>query len=123
MSEKGLVYLHKKRREKLMDKLLKKDINGFIITKPENQYYISGFTGEGLIIITGHENYILTDSRYTEQAKKETSNFTIIETRSGISPFSIGVEIVKEFKLNNIGFECHSLTVKEYDELAAHLKT
>ena len=103
-----------------MDKLLKKGINGFIITKPENLYYISGFTGEGLIIITGHENYILTDSRYTEQAK-ETSNFTIIETRRYFA-FSIGVEIVKEFKLNNIGFECHSLTVKEYDELAAHFK-
>ena len=34
----------------------------------------------------------------------------------------MGFDIFKEFKLNNIGFECHSLTVKEYDELAAHFK-
>ena len=75
------MYLHKTRIEKLIDKLSKKDIHGFIITKPENQYYISGFSGEGMTIITGRDNYILTDSRYTEQAKKKLQTLKLLKLK------------------------------------------
>lgn len=49
------------------------------IQKDENCRYISGFTGsDSFLFLTRDENYLLTDSRYTEQAKKETRNFEII---------------------------------------------
>lgn len=101
---------------------MENNIEGLVVNKPENQYYISGFSGEGITIITGHKNYIITDSRYTEQAKNETSDFEIIEKKTGISLFSIAYQIVKELDFENIGFESHSLTVKEYDELAENIK-
>jgi Xaa-Pro aminopeptidase len=105
-----------------VEKILENNIDGFVVNKPENQYYISGFSGEGVIIITGNKNYIITDSRYTEQAKKETSGFEIIEKKTGTSHFSISFQIIKELGLGKIGFESHSITVKEYDELAESYK-
>lgn len=114
--------MHKNRLKKISEKLAKNNIDVFIISKPENQYYISGFSGEGLTILTRYKNYIITDSRYTEQAKNEASDFEIIEKKTGISPFSISFQIIKESDLGNIGFESHSLTVKEYDELAENFK-
>lgn len=99
-----------------------KNIDGLIISKPENQYYISGFSGEGLTIVTDYQNYIITDSRYTEQAKNEALDFEIIETTIGTSPFLIGFQIIKQFNLENIGFENNFITVKKYDELKENFK-
>ncbi len=110
------------RVKKLVEKFMENNIDGFIVSKPENQYYLSSFSGEGLTIITGNKNYIITDSRYTEQAKKEASDFEIIETKAGFSPFSISFQIIKELGLRRIGIESHSLTVKEYDELTKSFK-
>ncbi|MGI6425562.1 MAG: M24 family metallopeptidase [Tepidanaerobacteraceae bacterium] len=114
--------MYKSRILKLMGLLEKIDINSFIITRPENQYYISGFTGEGLTIITSNKSFIITDSRYTEQANNETNDFEIVEIQSGMSPFSTLFEIVNEYKLDNIGYESQSITVKTYYELKKTFK-
>lgn len=110
------------RIKNLTDKLFENNINGLIVSKPENLYYITGFSGEGLTIITGQNNYIITDFRYTEQAKHEATGFEIVETRPGLSHFLIAYKLIKELDLQTIGVESHSLTVKEYDELAAIFK-
>jgi Xaa-Pro aminopeptidase len=106
------------RIKKLREKLLNHSIKGLIVSKPENIYYLSAFSGEGLTIITDEVNYIITDFRYVEQAKHETTGFEIVETRPGVSIFSAAYELIKELNLKNIGVESHSLTVKEYDELS-----
>ena len=110
------------RIKNLTERLFENDINGLIVSKPENIYYLSGFSGEGLAIITGQKNYIITDFRYIEKAKLEATAFEIVETRPGGSLFSLAYELVKELGLKNIGVESGSLTVKEYDELAAIFK-
>jgi Xaa-Pro aminopeptidase len=43
--------------------------------------YLTGFTGEGALLVTSAETVLLTDSRYTEQGKRETNGITIEETR------------------------------------------
>jgi Xaa-Pro aminopeptidase len=44
--------------------------------------YLTGFTGEGVVVVTEDETLLLTDSRYTEQAKQETADVEIEETRT-----------------------------------------
>ena len=43
--------------------------------------YLTGFTGEGVVLLSTSEVVLLTDSRYTEQARVETDGLTIIEDR------------------------------------------
>ncbi len=43
--------------------------------------YLTGFTGEGAFLLTKDEAVLLTDSRYTEQAKREIDGVSIVEDR------------------------------------------
>ena len=59
-------------REKM--KLL--NIQGLIISNPENIRYIIGIPVEGTILFTDKENIFITDARYIE----EVNNFLTINT-------------------------------------------
>lgn len=53
-----------------------------ILTKPANVTYTTGFSGDdSWTLITPTNVYLLTDSRYTEQAKGECKNCKIIERK------------------------------------------
>jgi len=70
----------KKRIKAVHSDLAKKGINCLIVTKPANVTYITGFQGEdSWAVITERWVYLLTDSRYTEQAMKECVGCRIIQ--------------------------------------------
>ena len=54
-------------------------LDAAVITDEYNMRHISGFRGgEGALYISDTQKVLITDSRYTEQAEKE-SDFTVIE--------------------------------------------
>lgn len=64
---------YKKRREALLSRI---DADGFLVFNLEgsdwvSMYYLTGFTGEGGLLVTTDEALLITDSRYTEQAGRE----------------------------------------------------
>ncbi|MHC4123253.1 MAG: M24 family metallopeptidase [Planctomycetota bacterium] len=66
--------------------LLKHKLDCIIITKPANVTYVNGFSGDdSWSIITSKKSYLLTDSRYTEQAKKQCRCCKIIEWKNPIA--------------------------------------
>lgn len=71
----------------IRDRLRKRHIDGLILTKPANVTYLTGFSGgDSWAIITQRAVYLLTDSRYTEQAQSECVGATIVERRELIAP-------------------------------------
>ncbi|MBR3742929.1 MAG: aminopeptidase P family N-terminal domain-containing protein [Clostridia bacterium] len=44
---------------------------GVLIHKPSNIFYLSGYTGEGLLAVGHGFQAIVTDFRYTEQAERQ----------------------------------------------------
>ncbi|MEC8945507.1 MAG: aminopeptidase P family protein [Chloroflexota bacterium] len=69
------------RIQHLRDSLANENLQGAIISQPENRRYISGFTGSsGLCIISEKNALLSTDSRYTEQAAKQSPEFSIFQT-------------------------------------------
>ncbi len=94
-----------------INKLVNFDEYGaFLITSPENIYYFSGFTGgEAALYIDKEERVLLTDSRYTVQAKEEAKDFKIIDTFE--TPLS---EFLKKVSKRIIGFEDAFVTFKEF---------
>ena len=48
---------------------------------PVSIRYLTGFTGEAALLLSENEAVLLTDSRYTEQAKGETVGLTIVDDR------------------------------------------
>lgn len=70
----------KKRVEKLRLLMKEKEYPGFLVSRPENIYYLSGFTGStALLFITQDEAFIVTDFRYIQQAEKEASYFQVFK--------------------------------------------
>lgn len=60
--------------------LNKKKIASLIVTRPANITYTTGFSGDdSWAVITQRNVYLLTDSRYTEQAKKQCRSCRVIE--------------------------------------------
>lgn len=67
------------KKERIYEFLEKNSLDGFFIGKDENCRYLSEFTGsDSYLFLTKHGLYLLTDSRYTEQAKKEVVDFEVI---------------------------------------------
>ncbi len=63
----------------LLHKLDELGADGALLCAPESLLYISGFTGgEGTLVITRDRLCLLTDSRYTLQAKAEATDFEIL---------------------------------------------
>lgn len=104
------------RIQKLRQKMNEKGIEGAIISKRENRFYISGFSGsDGLAVITENKAIIITDSRYTQQAKSEAPDYEVTLIRGGVSPLETALSILKSLKISNVGIEGHSVNVNEFD--------
>ena len=101
-----------------------KNIDAMLITDPYNMRHLSGFRGgEGALYISRTQQVLITDSRYTEQAGKE-SDFTVIEENMGHKREQILLECIqKEEKASGIamGYEDQSLLCAQFDKLKAAL--
>jgi Xaa-Pro aminopeptidase len=69
------------RRIKAIRRVLnEKKIRCLVITGPANVTYVTGFLGDdSWAVVAGGRVYLLTDSRYTEQARKECPSCKIID--------------------------------------------
>ena len=95
-----------KRTDKLR-KLLK-DNEGVILTGYPNIFYYSGFTSEDAVVfITKNRQILVTDSRYTVQARQQAKDFEIRDVTEGID------KIAEMLEVEVLGFEEGTVTVKE----------
>jgi Xaa-Pro aminopeptidase len=63
----------------------KRDLSWLILTSPANVTYVTGFMGEDSWALIGlKKSYLLTDSRYSEEARKDCSSCTIVERKEGM---------------------------------------
>ncbi len=94
------------RTDKLRESLA--DNEGVILSGYANIFYYSGFTSEdALIFITKTRQILVTDSRYTIQARVEAKDFEIRDISEGVE------KIASMLDVDTLGFEEGTVTVKE----------
>ncbi len=99
----------------------KRKINCLIVTKPANVTYTTGFLGDdSWVAITRGKVYFLTDSRYTEQARGECPDCTIVE-RTGLMAEAVG-KLVKRLKSVQAVTVEKSLSLADFGALKKHVK-
>ena len=92
-----------------------------VATSVENVRYVTGFTGDdSWAVITPRTVYLVTDSRYTEQAEKECAGCRIIE-RNGAMVKAVARIIAKYKKAKTVGVE-ESCPVGLYKKLQKAVK-
>jgi Xaa-Pro aminopeptidase len=104
------------RIKKLLGGLGGKDIDGIIISQPENRFYLSGFNGSaGFLIITQNRRILATDSRYTVQAKAQAPDYEIFTLTSDIGGWF--PKLAAGLNINRLGVEGENLTLSLYQRL------
>jgi len=69
---------HTKRRKGVLAELAGRKLDCLLVTHPANWYYLTGFTGEsGALVISWDGATLVTDGRFTVQAKEETRGVKI----------------------------------------------
>ena len=108
------------RLARLYEKISAEEIDAVIVTKVANVTYFSGFRGDSSALLVG-KNFrrLVTDGRYTEQAKRQAKNFAIVEQTDGL--YNKLVDEIKSAGAKIIGVEGNVMTVAQRDFLAREL--
>ncbi len=105
------------RRQKLLQKLTEKEIDGILISQPENRNYLSGFDGSsGYLLITPQDAILATDFRYTEQAKAQAPDYQIFKITANTPDWFH--RLTSELNLSRLGFEAEHITFAMYRQLS-----
>lgn len=97
------------RADKLREKLSPGE--GVVLSGYANIFYYTGFTSEDAIVfITKDRQVLITDSRYTIQAKAEARDFEIRDITEGVA------KIASLLDCDVLGFEENSVTVSQLEQ-------
>ena len=110
----------KERVEGLVAQFQDKELDGVLISAPENRRYLSGFSGSaGYLFITKANAILVTDSRYTEQATNQSPYFDVRQARGG---WGWLIDELKSSGVKKVGFESQDMTVSSYNNLIDAIK-
>ena len=96
-------------------------VEAILVSNPVNVLYLSGFHGtSGWLVITGSQQFLITDFRYIDQAKEQAPEWEIAR-REGSMPATLK-EVLSGAAVRSIGFESEFVTYKNYLEFKKELQ-
>jgi len=103
-------------------------LDAFLVANPENRYYLSGYEADdmhltessGFLLITPDRQYLLTDPRYEEAARKEAPGFSVRIYTQGLS--QVLAELLPEMRPERLGVESSYLTWSRYKDVEEQLR-
>jgi Xaa-Pro aminopeptidase len=115
------VKIIKRRIKAIRYQLKKRQIKSLLVTKPANVTYTTGFLGDdSWTLITNRAVYLLTDSRYTEQAQNECPVCRIIE-RDRPMVEAVAELLKKSKSVQTVAVE-KSVSLAAFEALKKHIK-
>jgi Xaa-Pro aminopeptidase len=107
----------------LRNEILLGGAEGLFILRPTNLRYLSGFTGaDSYGLVTEKDAFLITDSRYTEQAAKECPHFEIVRWRDPFPPLGETISaLARKTGLEKIRFEPSFVSFALYREISGAL--
>lgn len=106
--------------QKTLQLIGEQNIDALLISSESNITYLSGFTGDSSrLLISKQSCFLLTDPRYTEQARNECHKDIVVfewikDKRFNHLTYDYLIEYLK---IGRIGFESCNLTFHEYSEI------
>ena len=96
------------------------DLEWLIVSLPANTRYLTGFTGEGLVLVSPERPpVIVTDSRFELQAREETPEAEVLVAKDGY--LGAVAESIGADEEGCIGFEADHFTYARFEDLAKKL--
>jgi Xaa-Pro aminopeptidase len=99
----------------LRERMGRERLDGILISRPENGFYIAGFSGDtGYLVVTAERAILFVDSRFTEQAREECPAWEVRQFTRFSSDLAA---LCRELGLRYIGFESQHLSFSTVHEL------
>lgn len=105
------------RLEKTMQLAGLTEKEAILIHKPSNIFYLSGYTGEGLLAFGKGFQAIVTDFRYTEQAERQAPGFEVLMVEKGVSHAALAAKLFQSHGIANVRYEDDRVTVRAFERL------
>ena len=103
------------RLQKIREQLDLLNLDGIIITNPQNRRYLSGFTGSaGVLLISAVRAVIVTDFRYWQQVSEEVKEFELF--RQGSNIWRSVFQCIDGMAWKRVGFEATAVNYHEYQQ-------
>jgi Xaa-Pro aminopeptidase len=97
-------------------KMKEASLDAALFYKPENLFYLSGFTGSsGFLLITPSQSYILTDFRYFSQVKEQSPDFELAALDDSHTLY----DLISRLTKGSLGIEEEHMSVEFYEKLKA----
>ena len=88
----------------------------------KNMYYLTGYTGEGCLLVTPNKAVIITDFRYVEQCERQAPECTLERTGGGVSREDIVKRYLAEENAKELYVETGVLTVGTFRHIERQLE-
>jgi Xaa-Pro aminopeptidase len=85
-----------------------------IVSKPSNIFYLSGYTGEGLALVSRGMKAIVTDFRYVEQAGQEAPGFQVLGIEGAVGHLQKAYAACKRENMRTVYYEDDEFTVRAW---------
>ena len=98
--------------------LTEETYGGAILISPINLHYFAGFTGTtGVAFVTPDKAYMITDSRYTEQAKEECEGYEVIQYTGDVYDTIKNILSSSNIALTTCCFEGNYMSVDVFQQV------
>ena len=98
------------RRRALVKKLGEERLRALLVTRPASWYYLTGFSGDsGALVVSRRGTTLITDGRFTAQAREETSGIRIVQQSRSLAAAT--GEFLKRAGARTVGFDEAHVTV------------
>jgi len=104
--------LYKQRIAQLQELIRRHRLSSLLVTNPVNCFYLTGFTGDaGIVVVEPGRTTLITDGRFTTQAKQEASSLAVVLQKDGL--FRTCGEVLKRRNRARVGFDSDQVTVTQ----------
>lgn len=91
---------------------------GVLLQHPSSmRYFTGGFTGEGMVVITGTRRVIITDSRYARQAERQAPDFLVVEATMSVGPIQLLSRLCRKDDVTTLRYEDDFISAQQYRQL------
>lgn len=104
------------RIQSLRKRLLKGNIDAFLVTYPINRSYITGFSGSsGFALVTNDQQILITDFRYKIQSQQEAPDWSVVFHQGAID--EVVVQQCQLHGVQSLAFEAEYVSYQMYQKL------
>lgn len=104
---------YEQRCQKIQNLLVTEELDAILVTNGANRYYLTGFRGSsGYLLVTVDRVFLLTDPRYLDQAKQQTTCCEVVH--QGTDWYTTLNQLLKEYHVKKLAFEKEHITYSQY---------